>query len=87
MSMNSKLKCVLMSMAASCLYVTAQNPIVQTCYTTDPAPLVHDGRMYVYTGHDEDKADFFWMQEWRIYSSDDMVRKTRMKKLKSTMPI
>lgn len=73
MSMNSKLKCVLMSMAASCLYVTAQNPIVQTCYTTDPAPLVHDGRMYVYTGHDEDKADFFWMQEWRIYSSDDMV--------------
>lgn len=71
--MNSKLKCVLMSMAASCLYVTAQNPIVQTCYTTDPAPLVHDGRMYVYTGHDEDKADFFWMQEWRIYSSDDMV--------------
>lgn len=73
MSMNSKLKCVLMSMAASCLYATAQNPIVQTCYTTDPAPLVHDGRMYVYTGHDEDKADFFWMQEWRIYSSDDMV--------------
>lgn len=71
--MNSKLKCVLMSMAASCLYATAQNPIVQTCYTTDPAPLVHDGRMYVYTGHDEDKADFFWMQEWRVYSSDDMV--------------
>lgn len=37
----------------------AQNPIVQTCYTTDPAPMVHDGRLYVYTGHDEDKADFF----------------------------
>lgn len=36
----------------------AQNPIVQTCYTTDPAPMVHDGRLYVYTGHDEDKADF-----------------------------
>ena len=51
----------------------AQNPIVQTCYTTDPAPLVHDGRMYVYTGHDEAGADFFWMQEWRVYSSDDMV--------------
>ena len=41
----------------------AQNPIVQTCYTTDPAPMVHDGTLYVYTGHDEDKADFFWMQE------------------------
>ena len=29
--------------------------------------------MYVYTGHDEDNADFFWMQEWRVYSTDDMV--------------
>mgnify|MGYP001521272993 CR=1 FL=1 len=25
----------------------AQNPIVQTCYTTDPAPMVHDGTLYV----------------------------------------
>ncbi len=54
----------------------AQNPIVRTCYTTDPAPMVHDGRLYVYTGHDEDKADFFWMQEWRVYSTDDMVNWT-----------
>ena len=54
----------------------AQNQIVQTCYTTDPAPMVHDGRLYVYTGHDEDKADFFWMQEWRVYSTDDMVNWT-----------
>ena len=53
-----------------------QNPIVQTCYTTDPAPMVHDGTLYVYTGHDEDKADFFWMQEWRVYSTKDMVNWT-----------
>jgi len=51
----------------------AQNPFVQTWFTSDPAPMVHDGTMYVYTGHDEDGADFFWMQEWRIYSSQDMV--------------
>ena len=50
----------------------AQNPIVQTCYTSDPAPMVHDGTLYVYTGHDEDHADFFWMQEWRVYSTKDM---------------
>lgn len=56
--------------------MSAQNPIVQTCYTSDPAPMVHGDRMYVYTGHDEDKADFFWMQEWRIYSSADMVNWT-----------
>ena len=51
----------------------AQNPFVQTWCTSDPAPLVHNGTMYVYTGHDEDGADFFWMQEWRVYSTQDMV--------------
>lgn len=54
----------------------AENPFVQTCYTTDPAPMVHGDRLYVYTGHDEDNADFFWMQEWRVYSTDDMVNWT-----------
>ena len=52
---------------------TAQNPFVQTWFTSDPAPMVHNGTMYVYTGHDEDNADFFWMQEWRVYSTKDMV--------------
>ena len=52
---------------------TAQNPFVQTWFTSDPAPMVHNDKMYVYTGHDEDNADFFWMQEWRVYSTDDMV--------------
>ena len=51
----------------------SENPFVQTWFTSDPAPMVHDGTMYVYTGHDEDKADFFWMQEWRVYSTRDMV--------------
>lgn len=60
-----------MSLAAS-----AQNPVIQTCYTTDPAPMVHDGTFYIYTGHDEDGADFFWMQEWRVYSTTDMVNWT-----------
>ena len=54
----------------------AQNPFVQTWCTSDPAPMVHDGTMYVYTGHDEDGADFFWMQEWRVYSTTDMVNWT-----------
>ena len=52
---------------------SSQNPFVQTWYTSDPAPMVHGDRMYVYTGHDEDNADFFWMQEWRVYSTADMV--------------
>ncbi len=53
--------------------VNAQNPVVQTWFTTDPAPMVHDNTLYIYTGHDEDHADFFWMQEWRVYSTTDMV--------------
>ena len=62
-----------MTAMAAALQATAQNPFVQTWFTSDPAPMVHDGTMYVYTGHDEDNADFFWMQEWRVYSTKDMV--------------
>lgn len=54
----------------------AVNPIVQTCYTTDPAPMVKGDTLYVFTGHDEAGADFFWMQEWRVYSTTDMVNWT-----------
>ena len=60
-------------MALLTMGAKAQNPFVQTWCTSDPAPMVHNGTMYVYTGHDEDGADFFWMQEWRVYSTQDMV--------------
>ena len=58
------------------IWLSAQNPIVQTCYTSDPAPMVHKSTLYLYTGHDEDGADFFWRQEWRVYSTRDMVNWT-----------
>jgi arabinoxylan arabinofuranohydrolase len=54
----------------------ADNPIVQHIYTADPAPLVHNGRVYLYTGHDEDGSTFFTMREWRVWSSVDMVNWT-----------
>ena len=44
----------------------ADNPIVQTIYTADPAPLVYNGRVYLYTGHDEDDSTYFTMKEWRV---------------------
>ena len=56
--------------------VNAQNPIIQTQLTADPAPMVDGDTLYVYTGHDEDGADFFWMNEWRVYSTTDMVNWT-----------
>ena len=70
-----KMKKTILTTAALAIAMnsTAQNPFVQTWFTSDPAPMVHNGKMYVYTGHDEDNADFFWMQEWRVYSTDDMV--------------
>ncbi|MDA1361359.1 family 43 glycosylhydrolase [Glycomyces luteolus] len=54
----------------------ADNPIIQTVYTADPAPLVHNGRVYLYTGHDEDGSTWFTMKDWRVWSSDDMVNWT-----------
>lgn len=67
---------LIIAAVASAISADAENPIVQTCYTTDPAPMVSGDRLYLYTGHDEDNADFFWMQEWRVYSTDDMVNWT-----------
>jgi hypothetical protein len=56
----------------------ADNPIIQTNYTGDPAPMVYNDRFYVYCGHDEDVIvnNFFTMNEWRCYSSSDMVNWT-----------
>jgi hypothetical protein len=54
----------------------ADNPIVQHIYTADPSPLVHDGRVYLYTGHDEDNSTTFTMRDWRVSSSSDMVNWT-----------
>ncbi len=58
----------------------ASEPIVQTKFTADPAPLVHDGVVYLYTSHDEDDAPAgqgrFRMLDWQCYSSTDMVNWT-----------
>ena len=54
----------------------ADNPIVQTLYTSDPAPMVHDGILYVYTGHDEPGSTYYTMYDWRLYSTTDMVNWT-----------
>jgi len=58
--------------------IEAQNPIVQTNFTADPAPMVHNGTVYLYTSHDEDVIvkNFFSMNDWRCYSSTDMVNWT-----------
>lgn len=53
-----------------------QMPIIQTSYTADPAPMLHNDTIFLYTSHDEDDADGFKMQDWLLYTSTDMVNWT-----------
>ncbi len=52
--------------------VKADNPAIQTIYSTDPAPMVYNDTVYLYTGRDKDNSDFYYMPDWHCYSSKDM---------------
>jgi arabinoxylan arabinofuranohydrolase len=54
----------------------AQNPVIQTHYSPDPAPMVYNGRVYMYTGDDIPGYNFYYMTKWRVHSSADMVNWT-----------
>lgn len=56
----------------------ADNPVVQTIYTADPAPMVSGDTVYLCASHDEDETlnDFFTMNDWAVFSSKDMVNWT-----------
>jgi hypothetical protein len=54
----------------------AENPIIQTKYTADPAPMVYSNTVYLYTSHDEDDARAFTMYNWMCYSTTDMANWT-----------
>lgn len=72
-----KLKYLLSSlMLMSVAGLSAQNPVIQTHFSPDPAPMVYKDRMYVYTGDDIPGFDFYYMTKWRVHSSDDMVNWT-----------
>jgi beta-xylosidase len=56
----------------------AGNPIITDILTADPAAMVHNGTVYLYTGHDEapDKTNRYVMKNWLCFSSTDMVNWT-----------
>ena len=59
------------------LFTLADNPIVQTTYTADPAPMVYNDTVYIYTGQDLDHATTSYrMTDYKCYSSTDMVNWT-----------
>lgn len=54
----------------------ADNPVVQTKFTADPAPMVHNDTVFLYTSHDEDDATGFKMLNWMLYTTTDMANYT-----------
>ncbi len=56
--------------------LSAENPIVQTHFGPDPAPMVYKGTVYAYVGDDIPGTDFYYMTKWRVLSSTDMVNWT-----------
>ena len=60
----------------NCFASLAQNPVVQTWYTPDPAPFVYQDTVFLFTDHDEDDAQYFKMKDWQLYSTTDMVNWT-----------
>jgi beta-xylosidase len=51
------------------------NPIIKHKFTADPTVLVHDGVVYLYTGHDEAPigTEAYVMKDWLCFSSVDLV--------------
>ncbi|GEN56760.1 hypothetical protein GCM10012290_15000 [Halolactibacillus alkaliphilus] len=64
--------------------VIAGNPVIKDRFSADPAALVHDGKIYLYTGHDEatQSDNFFVLKEWNVFSSEDGINWT----LESAIP-
>ncbi|UGU16408.1 glycoside hydrolase family 43 protein [Sinomicrobium kalidii] len=70
-----QLRCLLFPALITAIAANAQNPVITHKYTADPAALVHNDSVYLYTGHDEAEKDFHFykMKEWLVFSSADMV--------------
>ena len=78
--MAASLLCAVASYSTASL---ADNPIVQTNFTSDPAPFVYDGKVYLVTTHDENVAGQpctavagYTLCKWYTFSSADMVNWT-----------
>ena len=54
----------------------AQNPIIQTLYTADPAPYVVGDTCYLYTSVDNAEGEGLQKTFWQLYTSTDMVNWT-----------
>lgn len=55
-------------------FVATGNPIVKYKFVGDPAAMVHNGKLYIYGGHDEcpPPAEHYNLKEWCVFSSSDL---------------
>jgi len=80
-NMNKKLKSpfAIISFVLLSTLCFAQNPLNfgSNIRTADPSGHVwKDGRMYLYTSHDEECQPDFYMKNWHVFSSDDLINWT-----------
>jgi beta-xylosidase len=55
-------------------FIANGNPIIRHKFTADPAAMVYNGKVYLYTGHDEAPPgrNGYEMHEWLCFSTTDM---------------
>jgi arabinoxylan arabinofuranohydrolase len=68
-SFYSRLLLVLGAILAVLDTVQADNPIIQSIYTADPAPVVVGDRIYLLADHDENGSTTYNMKDWRLFST------------------
>ena len=66
------MKISLIFLVSSLIFINCDNPLSQTVYTADPAPMVYNDVLYLFTGHDADGASYFEMPDYQLYSTTDM---------------
>lgn len=68
---------ILLSLFATTVF--SQNPLNfgSDIRTADPSGHVwEDGKMYLYTSHDIECQPDFWMKDWHVFSSEDLINWT-----------
>ena len=77
MKLNRILTTLLIAISSTVL--CAQNPLNFGSNIRSADPSAHvwkDGKIYIYASHDEECQEDFWMKDWHIFSSSDLINWT-----------
>ena len=71
------LLCLTLVVRAQIEFESHGNPIIRDKFTTDPAVLIENDTLWLFTGHDDDGPNNdYVMKDWLLYSTTDMVHWT-----------